>query len=332
MIPKLFTCENPAFSSEEELHDYLESISAPKDLVCPITQELFLHPVIASDGHTYEKSAIRTWFDSQKNAAGSIRSPITNAYMETNGTGMVLLENKAVAGMARNYRDQLGDELCLRCQAIWDDVGNCIGDRGFRIKSLVEAGAELSIKKCRGGNTAFMALLQAPFAEDENLKFDLLNYFMVHNVPVSLFNDERKGCVDIIETILSSSEKSIGVAYRNLLNQIIEQCDAETELIRVKSEARDEENNELRERQRVLANNAENSNLDEENNEFANVNALGTMDEAWGYFPCMTALLYQGSVPEPPRTFAEEEKGLKKELNVILKLTFFAATTFWLLC
>ena len=332
MITTLLTCTNASFSSEEESHAYLDSISAPRDLVCPITQELFVHPVIASDGHTYEKYAIRTWFDSQNNSSGSIRSPVTNAYIDTNATGMILVENKAVAGMAKSYREKLGEELCLRCQAIWDEVDGCLGDRGFRIKALVEAGAELSIKKCRGGNTALMALLQSSFGDDESLKFDLLNYLIINDAPVSLINDERKGCVDITEEILSTHEKSIGVGYRRLLNQIIQKCDMESELLRVKSEARDEENNEHRERQRVLADNAENANNRRNNGLIDAAEPLGTMGEAWGYFPCFTVLLFQNHVPQPPNSFAEDEKELNKDLRLILRVTLFIVTSFWLLC
>lgn len=36
------------------------------DLVCPITQRRFKNPVIASDGITYEKSAIKKWMEKQK--------------------------------------------------------------------------------------------------------------------------------------------------------------------------------------------------------------------------------------------------------------------------
>lgn len=331
MITNLTFCTNPPFSTEEESHEYLESISAPRDLICPITQELFVVPVIASDGHTYEKSAIRTWFESQKNSTGSIRSPVTNDYIDTDATGMTLIENKAVAGMVRSYSDRLGEELCLRCQAIWDEVNDCLGDKGYRIKVLVEAGAELSIKKCRGGNTAFMALLQSSFADDKSLKYDLLSYFMAHDVPVTLFNDENKGCIDITEEILSSNEQSIGAACRRLLDQIQEKCDEETELMRVKSEARDEENNEHRERQRVLADNAQNG-IPEQSNGLTAEQSLGTMGEAWGYFPCTTALLFQCYVPSPPESYADEEKALKKELSLILRVTFFLVTSFWLIC
>lgn len=46
-------------------------------LICPITQELPVHPVIAADGCCYEKSAIEKWL---KN---SCKSPVTNQTMAT---------------------------------------------------------------------------------------------------------------------------------------------------------------------------------------------------------------------------------------------------------
>jgi hypothetical protein len=47
---------------------------APKELLqCPITQELFQDPVMATDGYTYERTAIQKSFQ-----RGNMRSPITN--------------------------------------------------------------------------------------------------------------------------------------------------------------------------------------------------------------------------------------------------------------
>jgi hypothetical protein len=37
--------------------------SSMKHLICPITDELFVDPVIASDGYTYERAAILDWFN-----------------------------------------------------------------------------------------------------------------------------------------------------------------------------------------------------------------------------------------------------------------------------
>ena len=36
--------------------------SFPNEWLCPITLSIMRNPVIASDGHSYEKSAIEEWF------------------------------------------------------------------------------------------------------------------------------------------------------------------------------------------------------------------------------------------------------------------------------
>ena len=48
-------------------------MKTPDDaLICPITLELFHDPVLAQDGHTYERAAIEEWI--RKNNT----SPLTN--------------------------------------------------------------------------------------------------------------------------------------------------------------------------------------------------------------------------------------------------------------
>ena len=44
-----------------------------KSFICPITMEMFKDPVLTSDGHTYERSAIEEWLE-----AGKRTSPLTN--------------------------------------------------------------------------------------------------------------------------------------------------------------------------------------------------------------------------------------------------------------
>ena len=162
---------SPPFASKEDAKAYLSCISPPRDLVCPITLELFQDPVVAvGDGNTYERNAIQTYFESQMMNTGMIRSPVTNAYFEGGGDEgggggwerlMALVENKAIAALSRQYREKLGTELCARCNAVWDHNGNnsdVLGDGGMRIRGLVEAGADLGMKLCDGGNTAFMTV------------------------------------------------------------------------------------------------------------------------------------------------------------------------------
>jgi len=40
-----------------------ELVDIPKDFLCPITLEMMENPVIAADGHSYEKAAIVHWLE-----------------------------------------------------------------------------------------------------------------------------------------------------------------------------------------------------------------------------------------------------------------------------
>ena len=37
--------------------------SLPPAFMCPITNEMFVDPVVANDGHTYERTAIVKWLE-----------------------------------------------------------------------------------------------------------------------------------------------------------------------------------------------------------------------------------------------------------------------------
>jgi len=61
----------PAESAWKLMHDHVMR-SPLESMCCPITRELLVDPVMAQDGHTYEKPAILRHFQSSK------RSPMTN--------------------------------------------------------------------------------------------------------------------------------------------------------------------------------------------------------------------------------------------------------------
>ena len=48
-----------------------KTVEGIPSIICPITQEIMIEPVIAFDGHTYEKNAIQQWFQSNN------KSPIS---------------------------------------------------------------------------------------------------------------------------------------------------------------------------------------------------------------------------------------------------------------
>jgi len=66
---------------DASLHDISGQAKAPveppDEYLCPITQELMHDPVIASDGHTYERDAIERWFSKK------LFSPKTGSDLET---------------------------------------------------------------------------------------------------------------------------------------------------------------------------------------------------------------------------------------------------------
>lgn len=60
----------------------MPKIQPPEDFVCPITQQLMIDPVQASDGHTYEREAIRKWFE--KNSTSPMRNHLPNKDLVSN--------------------------------------------------------------------------------------------------------------------------------------------------------------------------------------------------------------------------------------------------------
>lgn len=72
-MPSLSPSNCSIFSFPSCLTGWMPVVYPPTRLCCPITQDLFEDPVVTSDGHTYERSAIQKWFDE-----GKTTSPSTN--------------------------------------------------------------------------------------------------------------------------------------------------------------------------------------------------------------------------------------------------------------
>lgn len=54
------------------------SLAVPREMTCAITQEVMIDPVMAEDGHSYERNAIEEWF-----STGRIRSPVTGVDLQS---------------------------------------------------------------------------------------------------------------------------------------------------------------------------------------------------------------------------------------------------------
>jgi len=186
-----FAC--PAFASEQELDAYVESIQPHRELVCPITQELMRDAVVAEDGYTYEREAILRWF-----SVGKTRSPVTN---ELIGGQNVMFPNRAVQSLALAHCEKLGQELLNRCHFIKDHQGRC-EDNGSRIAALLDAGADISLRRRDDDNSTALLLL----IKSRNLS--LCRLILQHDAPVHFENDAEKKCIETVEQIVKSMEKS----------------------------------------------------------------------------------------------------------------------------
>ena len=68
--------------------------TAPSEYLCPITQEIMVDPVSTSDGHTYERAAIRRWL------ARKHTSPLTGAVL----TSTTLVPNHVLRKLIDDFR------------------------------------------------------------------------------------------------------------------------------------------------------------------------------------------------------------------------------------
>jgi len=93
-IRRLFR-KSPTVKVHVEEEETFDHELLPPSCRCPITQDVFLSPVVASDGHTYEKQALLNWFSS-----GSYTSPMTRVQLNPRA----LYPNRAMKALIDDYK------------------------------------------------------------------------------------------------------------------------------------------------------------------------------------------------------------------------------------
>jgi len=181
---------------------------------------------------------------------------------------------------------------------------------------LVEAGADLSLKGCSGGNTAFMMLIQSR-------KIDLIKLFLLHDVPVTFTNNDGHTPLDLAQQILSDTTPTSKMNWHDLISQITKLHRSQTQKIKAQNSARTRANLQHRERQRVLSATNDNAARRRQQpiiDQDMLRHGLGTLEaNGRGYFPSLAALQFQGSVPEPSASFADVERRERRRLDWILR-------------
>ncbi|KAK3579281.1 hypothetical protein CHS0354_033360 [Potamilus streckersoni] len=64
----------------------------PDEYLCPITREIMHDPVMAADGYTYERAAIQSWIDSEKDRSPMTNSPLTSKELVPNRSLKMLIQ------------------------------------------------------------------------------------------------------------------------------------------------------------------------------------------------------------------------------------------------
>ena len=67
----------------------------PNEFLCPITEELFVDPVMTCDGHTYERKAIEAWLSSHDT------SPVTNLPLSNKN----LMPNSVLKNLIKSFNE-----------------------------------------------------------------------------------------------------------------------------------------------------------------------------------------------------------------------------------
>lgn len=75
--------------------------TVPEELICPITGEIFVDPVMTCDGHTYERTAIEAWLIKKKT------SPVTNLVLENKN----LIPNFVIKQLVNAFYEDNIDKL-----------------------------------------------------------------------------------------------------------------------------------------------------------------------------------------------------------------------------
>jgi serine/threonine protein kinase len=96
-------------------------------LVCPITFSLFVDPVIAEDGHTYERSAITDWI--QRNSTSPLtRTSITVEGLRPNHIVRSLVSEFQKGLLKHHYKFKLGVDIERSVNPFFQATGKCLFD------------------------------------------------------------------------------------------------------------------------------------------------------------------------------------------------------------
>ena len=147
----------------------MDRIPIPQDFCCSITGEVMTDPVCTVDGHTYERAAIRQWFN-----LGNRRSPKTNAVLPS----VELTPNHALRCAIEAYLKERPEierqkqDIAYACEVAEDEVTLKLSMKEAEIEALMhEVDGQ---RDHREGSAPSAPSAPKECFEDMNLSEDLL--------------------------------------------------------------------------------------------------------------------------------------------------------------
>jgi hypothetical protein len=121
----------------------LGSLTTPNEFLCPITQDVMVDPVVASDGHSYERQAIQSILDRGSLDGGAALSPLTREELETS-----LVPNINLRKRIREHDNEV--------ESVAQQVLNSVGSRPPALPQLEGpgSGGPLALMPPGGGKHA----------------------------------------------------------------------------------------------------------------------------------------------------------------------------------
>ncbi|XP_053554309.1 WD repeat, SAM and U-box domain-containing protein 1 isoform X2 [Bombina bombina] len=85
-LQKSLGLRNKILRKIEDVKKKTASTNIPDEFLCPITREIMMDPVIASDGYSYERKAIENWISTQKRTSPMTNLPLSTLLLTPNRT------------------------------------------------------------------------------------------------------------------------------------------------------------------------------------------------------------------------------------------------------
>jgi len=106
---KIAGADTESVSVTSSLFNVVDADDAPDQLSCPITGVLMHDPVVAADGHSYEREALEQWF--ARFCSKSLpRSPVTNAVLKSRA----IVPNHSLKSLCNDYGGAAARKRAMR--------------------------------------------------------------------------------------------------------------------------------------------------------------------------------------------------------------------------